>query len=257
MKTLVINLDRSTERLDFQRSQLSRLGLEMQRVEAVSAADASAMRPEAYWQSWERPLGPAERACLLSHISVWKLISESGAPALVLEDDAVLSRRVPDLLAALDRTSGIDHVTLEVRGRRKLLGRESRSVAGVNLLRLYQDRTGAAAYVLWPSGASKLIARAERGAALADAMICRAYELSSWQVEPACAIQLDICERYGVAAPLETRSTITGTAGQKPQSSAAQKSRRIAAQLRMGWRQLSHTGRAQRRDVTLHPADFS
>src|SRR5690606_24072262 len=131
---------------------------------------------------------------------------------------------------------GLDHVTLEVRGRRKLLGRVERPLAdGLRLVRLWQDRTGAAAYVLWPSGAAKLLARAEDRAALADAMICRAYDLSSWQVEPAGAIQLDRCARYGVPVPIGTRSTIDGDG--RPAGMPAQRLRRIASQLRMGWRQ--------------------
>lgn len=256
MEVLVINLARSTGRMAFQRRQLAALGLAGERLEAVSAEEASSRRPESYWQGWERPLRPAERACLLSHVAAWERIAASGRPALVLEDDAVLSRRVPALLAALDSLPGLDHVTFEVRGRRKLLGRETRPVAvGLRLVRLWQDRTGAAAYVLWPSGAAKLLARAGRKAALADAMICRAHDLSSWQVEPAGAIQLDRCARYGVPLPIETRSTIDGD--DRPPGTPAQRLRRIAAQLRMGWRQLSLLGRATRREVALDPADFS
>ena len=255
MDILVINLARSAERMAFQRRQLSALGLAGERLEAVAAEEASSRRPESYWQGWERPLRPAERACLLSHVAAWERIAATGRPALVLEDDAVLSRRVPALLAALDTLPGLDHVTLEVRGRRKLLGDETRPVAaGLRLVRLWQDRTGAAAYVLWPSGADKLLARAEGGAALADAMICRAQELSSWQAEPACAIQLDRCARYGLPVPLETRSTIDGEG--RPDGTPGQRLRRIASQLRMGWRQLSLIGRATRREVALDPADF-
>lgn len=258
MEALVINLARSTDRMAFQRRQLAALGLAHERLEAVTAEDAARRRPESYWQGWERPLRPAERACLLSHVAAWERIAASGRPALVLEDDAVLSRRVPALLSALETLEGIDHVTLEARGRRKLLGRRARPVAaGLALVRLYQDRTGAAAYVLWPSGARRLLARGARGAALADAMICRAYELESWQVEPACAIQLDRCGHFGIAAPLASPSTIDGGGTTRPASSVAQRARRIAAQLRMGLRRLSCVGRAERREVRLDPADFA
>lgn len=258
MDALIINLAGSTERLEFQRRQFAALGVGFQRAEAVTAAEASALRPEGYWQGWERPLRPAERACLLSHVAAWERIVADAKPALVLEDDAVLSRRVPALLLALDAMDGLDHVTLEVRGRRKLLGRAARPVAGgLSLVRLWQDRTGAAAYVLWPSGAAKLLERAGREVALADALICRAYELSSWQAEPACAIQLDRCASYGVPAPIATRSTIDGPGAARPAPTPAQRLRRIAAQLRMGWRQLSLVGRAARREVALDPSDFA
>lgn len=259
MDVLIINLARSADRLAFQRRQMAVLGLPFERIEAVPAEAVGAARPEAYWQGWERPLRPAERACLLSHVAAWERVAANGRPALVLEDDAVLSRRVPSLLDALGAIDGLDHVTLEVRGRRKLLGRRRRRIgAGLGLVRLWQDRTGAAAYVLWPSGAAKLLARAAREAALADALICKAYELSSWQVEPACAIQIDRCTHYGVHPPIETGSTIDA-AGPRPRAaaSAGQRRRRIAAQLRMGLRQIAALGRATRREPTFDPLDFA
>lgn len=254
---LVINLARSTARMDFQRGQMAALGLGWRRIEAVTADEAAQARPETYWQRWERPMRPAERACLLSHVAAWERIAETGRPALILEDDAVLSRRVPAILMALEAMPEIDHVSLEVRKRRKLLGRTARPVVhGVVLRRLYQDRSGAAAYVLWPAGAAKLLVRAERGGALADALICKSYELESWQVEPASAIQLDRCEAYGIAAPIATTSTIDGAGKAACPAGAGYRLRRIAAQLRMGWRQLSLAFVAGRREVALDPGDF-
>ncbi|MCV2863857.1 glycosyltransferase family 25 protein [Albidovulum sediminicola] len=256
MDVLVINLAGSTERMAFQSRQLAALGLPFERVEAVSADAASALRSENYWESWERPLRPAERACLLSHVAAWETIAARGRPALVLEDDAVLSRRVPALLAGLANMGGLDHVSLEVRGRKKLLGLHPREVAGLKLSRLYQDRTGAAAYVLWPAGADKLVARAGRKVALADALIATAYDLSSWQAEPAQAVQLDVCAWYGLTPPIETRSTIDGVSAARPAPASAQRWRRIAMQLRLALRGPTHLGRARWRRVPLDPSDF-
>ena len=257
MDVLIINLARSTGRMEFQRGQMAALGLECRRIEAVTADAAAQARPETYWERWERPMRPAERACLLSHVAAWERIAKTGRPALILEDDAVLSRRVPALLLALEAMPGTEHVTLEVRKRRKLLGRAARPVIpGIVLRRLYQDRSGAAAYVLSPSGAAKLLARARRGGALADALICRSYELESWQVEPACAVQLDRCEAYGIAAPIATASTIDGNGTAARSTGAGYRLRRILAQLRMGWRQVSRALVAERREVALDPSDF-
>jgi len=258
MQIFVINLTRSTDRLEFQRRQLGALGLSYERVEAISADEASPMRPEVYWESWERPLMATERACLMSHVAVWERIARSEEPTLVLEDDAVLSRRLPALLRVLEGMTGMDHVSLEVRGRKKLVGRNPRDVApGLHLLRLYQDRTGAAAYVLWPDGARKLLSRASRGAALADALICSAHELSSWQVEPAQACQLDMCGHYGLGTPMETRSTISPAIPERPAKSAGHNRRRIASQLRMGFRQLAFAAITARREIALDPSDYS
>lgn len=257
MDVLVINLASSTERMAFQSHQLAALGLPVERIEAVSADAASALRSEDYWESWERPLRPAERACLLSHVAAWERIAARGRPALVLEDDAVLSRRVPALLAGLADMDGLDHVSLEVRGRKKLLGLHPRAVAGLTLSRLYQDRTGAAAYVLWPAGADKLIARAGRKVALADALIAAAYDLASWQVEPAQAVQLDVYAWYGLTPLIETRSTIDGVSAVRPAPTPVQRWRRIQAQLAIAWRQVCLLGRARRRAVALDPLGFT
>lgn len=258
MDILIINLARSTERLAFQQDQMAALGLGFRRIEAVTADAAAQARPEAYWQRWERPMRPAERACLLSHIAAWHKVAGMNRPALILEDDAVLSRRVPALLAAIEGRADCDHLTLEARKRRKLLGRAKRKVAGdIFLRRLYQDRTGAAAYVLWPQGATKLLARAERGGALADALICKAYELSSWQVEPACALQLDRCAVYGIAAPIATASTIDGSGAVRRRAGIAYRLRRVFAQLRMGGRQISRALVSERREVIVDPHDFN
>lgn len=69
MDVLIINLARSTGRMEFQRSQMAALGLECRRIEAVTADAAAQARPETYWERWERPMRPAERACLLSHVA--------------------------------------------------------------------------------------------------------------------------------------------------------------------------------------------
>ena len=68
------------------------------------------------------------------------------------------------------------------------------------LLRLYQDRTGAAGYILWPSGANKLIQLEKNsGIGLADAHITACHALKAYQVEPSPIIQLDQCKDYGIS----------------------------------------------------------
>ncbi len=259
MDCLIINLETSDRRMAFMAQQMDALGLGYERIAAVTAEQASRSGSPDYWNTWERPLKETEKACLLSHVAAWKRVVRDGRPALVLEDDAVLSNRVPALLSALETCDGVDHLTLEVRKRRKILSRASRAMApGLDLRRLYQDRSGAAAYVLWPEGARKLLARAERQAGLADAMICKAYELWSYQVEPACAVQLDRCAAYGVAPPIETQSVIdAGKAAANDRRAPGFRLRRVGAQLRMALRALAHAHHAERREVRLDPGDFA
>ena len=130
------------------------------------------------------------------------------------------------------------------------------TVAGHRLLRLYQDRSGAAAYLLWPAGAKKLLNNASRAAGLADAVICRAYELLSYQLEPAGAVQLDCASTYGITPPIQTHSAIAAAPEAEDNRWAPDfRLRRIGAQVRMGLRMLRYAG-AERREVRLVPEDF-
>ena len=182
MKTYILNLPSARERRNFQAQQAERLGLDVQFIDAQTPADI----PEAFFQahafSWERPIKITEVACFLSHQGVWQQIADSHSPALVLEDDAILARNTPALLDWLSTLEGVDHVSLETRQRKKLLGLSSKMNAGLSatLHPLLQDRTGAAAYVLWPAGARILLAKFEQqGMGLADAFISSTYQLQS------------------------------------------------------------------------------
>lgn len=262
MRILIINLDREVERLEFQTMQMTRLGLEFERLSAVSVDRLPSDVGDGYWQTWERELSGGEKACFLSHRRAWTEVAAGNSPALILEDDAWLAGTVAGLLRKLETREGIDHLSLETRNRRKLLSRTAQELApGVLARRLFLDRSGAAAYVLWPSGAKKLLARSERRPALADAMICQASELNSFQCDPAQAIQLDMAPHYKLEAPLKTQSSLTptsngsnGSHGSKALGrSPGQRMRRILAQVHMGLRIVGNSHRARR--VFIYPAN--
>ncbi len=182
-------------------------------------------------------------------MAAWAQVAALGEPCVVLEDDAVLSSDLPAFFDAVQGLAGVEHISLETRSRKKLLGRKVHARAPIR--RLYQDRTGPAAYVVWPCGAAKLMAHARRAGAPSDALISSTYGLASWQADPALAVQLDQCAAYGVPQTIPTVSLIDAV-GKPPleAETAAQRrayrARRIAAQLRMGWRQLRYAGLAKR-----------
>lgn len=263
MNILLINLAGETRRLAFQTQQFNRLGLTFERLEAVTVDDVDEADYQSIAWDWERPLSRPEYACYQSHRNAWQRILASGEPALVLEDDAYVSNGLAELLPELSAQADADLITLEARGRKKLLGKRARPlVAGYQLRRLYQDRSGAAGYVLWPTGAAKLLAKERtHGVALADAQICRTYSLRAYQVEPAPLIQLDCCQRYGIASPLVTQSTILNTRRQVVATASADrrlgcKWRRLLAQLRMARRQLVRSFQASRREVVVDVSRF-
>jgi glycosyl transferase family 25 len=257
MRALILNMATATDRMGFMAAQMTALDLEWERIEAVTPATLQPPEGDPVWRRWQRPLRVTEMALCASHMAAWTRVEALGEPCLVLEDDAVLSTRLPAFLASVAGLAGLEHISLETRSRKKLLGRRARPDAPIR--RLYQDRTGSAAYVVWPSGARKLLAHARRSGAPSDALISSTYTMASWQADPALAVQLDQCAAYGVPQAIPTASLIDAV--KKPSLEAetpllrrAYRLRRIAAQLRMGWRQLRFAPVAVRRHVTLADA---
>lgn len=257
MKTLIINLARATDRMDFMRAQMADLGLQWERLEAVTPQTLHPPADDPVWHRWQRPMRSTEMALCASHMAAWRRVIALGAPCLVLEDDALLSRRLPGFLDLLARIEGVDHISIETRSRKKLVARGMHPSAPIR--RLWQDRTGSAAYVVFPLGAKALLARAERAGAPSDALISATYAMRSFQADPALSIQLDQCRAYGLAPPIETTSLIdaVGKPGLPETLPVAvrlgYRLRRIGAQLRMGARHVARLGQAHRRAV--RPAD--
>lgn len=200
---------------------------------------------------------PTEIACFFSHYTLWHRIANGSRPSLILEDDVILSHHLPDFLKQIQHLDGIDHLTLETRLRKKLLGPIHSLNNNLGVARLYQDRTGAAAYILWPEGARLLLKRAkEKGAALADAFISCEYKLCSWQATPALAIQSDVACNYGLQPDLKTHSYIQSDSKKNSHSTHRSaiyryKIKRILGQLRLAIRFISYINKSHRTHVMI------
>jgi len=266
MRIIIINMPSAEKRLQFQQDQMKKLGLEFERFEAITANTLPNTFPNNYWDTWERPLGLGERACLLSHRTLWTNIETSGKPALILEDDVLLSSKLPALLQTLDEMGAnpnqYQHLSLEVRNRKKLVAKRFKELSNprLNIHRMYQDRTGAAAYILWPQGATELLKHTKKRAGLADAMISSAYKMNAYQIEPACALQFDMCKYYDLRSPFETKSATYGTLhSDKPhfKQRMLYRFRRFKSQLSLGFRHLSNALKSERRHIKLDISDFN
>jgi len=261
---LLINLDKSKDRLDFQKAQLKKLQIPMYRMAAVQDNNFTDSEYESLANSWQRKLRHTELACFLSHKRAWQYVLETNKTWLILEDDALLSKQIPDILKVLAQEySEKDYINLETRYRRKWLGKNLFDlIPGYQLRRLYQDRNGSAAYILFPSGAKKLLDRAEKfGPALADAFLSQSYELDAWQIYPAAAIQMDQCENYNLDLMLPSTSTIASINDTRPIANNLSqywlfKMRRVLAQIRMGWRQISVFKKGKHSYVPILKSDF-
>ena len=197
MKALVINLDSAVERMEFQNQQLNSLAIDFQRLPAFKINNTDDPIYQQYYETWQRPMSPSEVSCFFSHKKAWDQILKENQAMLVLEDDALLAQNLSCILEELSTIKNIgyeiDYVNLEERkNRKKLLSNKSKSdFCDTSLTRLYQGRSGAAGYVLWPSGAKKLLLQMEnKGIGIADKFINENYSLKSYQIEPASIIQL-------------------------------------------------------------------
>ena len=268
ISAFVINLADSKPRLEFQTKQLSHLGIDFERIEATSTADLSESEYEKWANDWQRKLRRTEVACFLSHFGIWQRIAKSNQPYLVLEDDAVLSQDLPNVLAAITALEHLpfEHLSFETRGRKKLYDKECINLTeSVRLHPLYIDKSGAAAYLLTPKGAQVLLDTVEKsGAGLADALLCHTKRLNSSQTMPALAIQMDMAKHYDMPelqiSPVAA-SNISTSANSKPSPNSlsdrlAFKSRRLAAQLDIGLIQAKKSSHSDYLEVLPNQRDF-
>ena len=212
MKVFVINLDEQAERMDFQTKQLNALELSFERVPAVQIKDKTDPRYTQYAKSWRQLMSTSEVSCFLSHYQIWKKIDEGQSPALILEDDAWLSVDINETLMQIQELEKADYINLEVTGsnRKRLVAKKpSQQLEHVNIFRLYQGRSGAGGYILWPAGARKLLNKEKSGRIeLTDKFINSCYSLKAYLAEPAQIIQLDQCEQHGLEPPIVASTTI-------------------------------------------------
>jgi glycosyl transferase family 25 len=260
MQAFVINLKKELNRREFQKAQLTKLGLTYNIVEAISTNDIENQTYKKHHHDWVRPLRRPELACYFSHKEIWKKIINSNEPALVLEDDALLSRHTKPLLDSLFSLTDVDLVNLEVRMRKKFLSRKKIKINNhFELLRLYQDRTGAAAYVLFPSGAKKLLeCEYKKGVAIADAHITGCSGMKSYQVEPAAAVQLDICDLYKIDCKgLDQAANSSISIHKRDKGGIKFKLKRAVSQIRLGIRQVFLILISTRRYVKINKNEFN
>ena len=110
---ILINLDRSPDRLRAMAAQLDATGLPWERLAATDgrALDAEplsrAYSPELNRKQNNRDLAPGQIACFTSHRRAWRRIAESGWDGgIVLEDDVVLAEFFPEAVHALASAPG-------------------------------------------------------------------------------------------------------------------------------------------------------
>ena len=124
MNCYLINLDRATDRLAFQKEQFARFGLKFERVSAC-VDDPAAVNRFRWWCAVLRPRVRGEVGCVLSHVKAGKLMLERGDPcAAIFEDDVRMSDCIVEALRLAEE------VCLSDPKRVVLLGKHHRTKRG-------------------------------------------------------------------------------------------------------------------------------
>lgn len=254
-EVLIISLRTATARRELQTAQCNRLGLPFRFLDATTVADIPLPELARLERAWCRPLRQTEVACALSHRRAWAEVVDGDAPLLILEDDAVLADETPAVISALAGRTDLECVTLETFAARKVLGTsQPLGVAPFRLSEVYRDSAGAAAHLLWPQGAHKLLRGRHGFLPLADAAFNLAPGLRMHQVEPACAIQAMFLREDGGFTADTYQSSASGVS-RPPIPGLADwiryKSRRLRVSLILFARQLRGFGRSTKRTVAF------
>jgi glycosyl transferase, family 25 len=160
----VINMARDVERMASMRSQLDRLGLQFERIEAVDGRKISAVdKSILYSDFWFRfmhgsPATPGEIGVGLSHRKIYqRMIDEKIDAALILEDDTTILSVMPQLLAEIElSTSEFDMVQLFSFRQPDIDVRPARSKQ-FSIMRFSNLHASSAAYIMRKRGAEKLL----------------------------------------------------------------------------------------------------
>ncbi|MCU9846481.1 glycosyltransferase family 25 protein [Defluviimonas sp. WL0024] len=258
VEALVISLRSAAARRAMQEAQLGRLGLPHRLLDAVNAAGIQAADLARWQRAWCRPLRASEIACALSHRQAWSEVAAGTQPRLILEDDAVLGPATAAVLDVLQHRSGLDCVTLETFTLPKLLGRRiAIGATGHMLAEVFRDSAGAAAYLLWPDGARRLLASLPGLLPPADAAINLTVGLRMYQVEPACAMQAIFLPRGEGITPEVAETTISNAPRPKVDSAGdwlRYKLRRLRVSAILLRKRLRGLGRSQKRIVEFRIA---
>jgi glycosyl transferase, family 25 len=164
MRAVLINLDRSQDRLAAMTAEFLRVGLAFDRFSAVDGIDLPGSVQPFFCDASGQVISPmrvGEIGCYASHLAVWQRIAagEYGSAALVCEDDMRFPDEFASFLPALlaRAPSGWDLIRLSPRTKHAVVC--VREIAdGYSLVRYSRQPASAAAYLLSLDGARKLLA---------------------------------------------------------------------------------------------------
>lgn len=197
MKIYLINLDSATERLTFQQKQMKTLGLEFERFRAQPVDELSPEQIKAAYKKWKwkRPAALWEISLTYNHFALHQKIAQNNQPALILEDDALLSKDVPQILQSIEQMNFQgDCIYLEGSWAKAIVAKKAHSLIykNFNLVKLYFHEGQSASYILYPKGAHRLLEFSKKNFLPSDRFIGSQFnELNYHLVEPTPIKQIE------------------------------------------------------------------
>lgn len=197
MKCLVINLDRSTDRLAHITSEFAKIGVAFERVSAVDASAGSPIPASPH-------LTKGEIACSLSHRKCWQIIADGADQyGAVFEDDAVFSGDARSFLSDYSWVPvDADIVKLETLFEKTRIGSHQIEIGnGYAVARLFGSHSGTAGYIISKSAARKLLHSTRRRiTGTADHFLFDATSLTcilsrNYQLTPAVCAQVQFFQQ--------------------------------------------------------------
>ena len=200
MRCYYINLARRTDRRATMEQRFATLGLDHERVEALTPGDITPQQRDRYcdpsihiWQT------ESELACSLSHLAAMRaFLATPSTYAAIFEDDAILSPSLPAMLAQFEAAPpAIDILRLETdTTRMRLLPRSETEIGSFGIFRLLSTGGAAAGYIMSRKGAERVLAGEEvlfdlTDQALFDPYAAISRDLIVRQLVPALVIQED------------------------------------------------------------------
>jgi len=163
-----------------------------------------------------RSMTPGEMGCLLSHRKAWDLVSKAETEfSLVLEDDAVLSKRLKFFLKNFGlKQDAVDLIHLDPIGKGQSFYTSKNECiihAGEKICRLYSSTFGTTGLLVSKQGAKKLLALSKNCVMPADELIFNKYSpsygrIKVFQLESPLVFPLDVVLS---TVPVELESSIS------------------------------------------------
>lgn len=158
MKIFVISLPSATARRSSIARQMDELGLAYSLIDGVQI-DAARLTETGYSQStrlsrYGYAMAPGEIGCFLAHQAAWRAVQSQNEKCLILEDDAVISGLSSTFLASLQDAP---YPMLRLAG---VFQKRYKIIVGTMFAKYWGDPSGAAAYVLGPQQAKRLLEKA-------------------------------------------------------------------------------------------------